>query len=67
MRFQDWVAKRSHLGRELREERIQSLTDQWWQAKVDRNDELAAFIKDELNIKYDTVVETGSSPIFGHE
>ncbi len=62
MRFQDWVGKRSQFGRELREERIQHLTDQWWQAKVEGNDELADFIKDELNMKYDTVVMESRKP-----
>ena len=62
MRFQDWIGKRSHLGRECREERIQNLTDQWWQAKVDQNYDLADHIKDELNIKYDTVVMESSNP-----
>ena len=65
MRFQDWVGKRSEFGKELRDERIQTLTDQWWQAKVDRNDELDDFIRDELNLKYDTVVDMGGSSIFG--
>jgi hypothetical protein len=65
MRFQDWVGKRSEFGKELRDERIQALTDQWWQAKVDKDYELANFIKDELDRKYDTVVDMGGSSIFG--
>jgi len=65
MRFQDWVGKRSEFGRELRDERIQQLTDQWWQAKVDQDYRRAKSIEDELNLKYDTVVDMGGSSIFG--
>lgn len=65
MRFQEWIGKRSHLGRELREERIQALTEMWWQAKVAQDYDLADHIKTELNLKYDTVVEPGGSAIFG--
>lgn len=62
MKFQQWVAKRSHLGREVVEERIQNLTDQWWQARLDQDYDLADHIKDELNIKYNAVVMEGKDP-----
>ncbi len=65
MKFQEWIGKRSHLGRELREERIEALTEMWWKAKVAQDYDLADRIKTELNKNYDTVVEPGSSPIFG--
>jgi hypothetical protein len=65
MKFQDWIEKRSEFGRELRDERIQNLTDQWWQAKVDKDYELAKRIKGELNSNYNTVVDMGDSSIFG--
>jgi len=59
MNFPDWVEKRSLVGKELRDERVQKLTDQWWQARVERNKELADEIKDTLNIRYNTVVMEG--------
>lgn len=56
MKFNQWIEKRSQLGKELLEERIQNLTDQWWEAKQKGNDEVADKLEFILDTKYNVQV-----------
>jgi hypothetical protein len=56
MKFNQWIGRRSQLGKELLEERIQNLTDQWWEAKQKGDDQLAEKLKHKLNTEYNTSV-----------